>query len=328
MVNVIIPTYKAKDTITDTLNSLCAQTKKMFIVTIVQDCDGEDYSSIIEEYRRRGLQIKHISLKNNVGPGIARQIGIESNIMCDYVMFVDADDMLQPRAVELLYHEAKSKDYDIVTSTIIQENKYKDDNYIESGSNLVTWLHGKIYKVSYLKQNKIEFIPCLRVNEDSYFNLIAFNFTDKIGAINESLYIWRDNRSSITRSVSNLDFLKLYGGKYAVSQIKAIEKILNESSILKPSTIALSILQIYYTTMRARYNNFKDFEQEYSDELKRLGEHPKIMDVLNTKDFWKLIYDECRCCDLNKVNDMFFYEERFIDWFKKYFSIPEKENSK
>ena len=50
MVNIIIPTYKARDTLPKALDSLVAQTKTMFIVTIVQDCDGEDYSDIIKEY--------------------------------------------------------------------------------------------------------------------------------------------------------------------------------------------------------------------------------------------------------------------------------------
>ena len=37
MVNVIIPTYKARETLPAALDSLVAQTKKMFIVTISQD---------------------------------------------------------------------------------------------------------------------------------------------------------------------------------------------------------------------------------------------------------------------------------------------------
>ena len=50
MVNVAIPVYKARSTLPYCLNSLVAQTKNMFLVTLVQDGDGEDYSDIIEEY--------------------------------------------------------------------------------------------------------------------------------------------------------------------------------------------------------------------------------------------------------------------------------------
>ena len=38
--NIIIPTYKARETLPKALDSLVAQTKDMFLVTIVQDGDG------------------------------------------------------------------------------------------------------------------------------------------------------------------------------------------------------------------------------------------------------------------------------------------------
>ena len=56
IVNIIIPTYKARETLPKALDSLVAQTKDMFLVTIVQDGDGEDYSDIVTEYKRRGLK--------------------------------------------------------------------------------------------------------------------------------------------------------------------------------------------------------------------------------------------------------------------------------
>ena len=82
MTNVIIPTYKARDTLPDLLNTLVAQTTNMFFVTIVQDCDGEDYSDIIQEYQKRGLKIKLITLNENMGPGVARQAGIKFTYAC------------------------------------------------------------------------------------------------------------------------------------------------------------------------------------------------------------------------------------------------------
>ena len=72
IVNLIIPTYKARDTLPAALDSLVAQTKKLFIITIVQDADNEDYIDIIQEYRRRGLQIKLLQMPENGGPGLAR----------------------------------------------------------------------------------------------------------------------------------------------------------------------------------------------------------------------------------------------------------------
>ena len=108
IVDVIIPTYKARETLPKALDSLVAQTKKMFLVTIVQDCDGEDYGDIIEEYKRRGLVIRWVPLTENVGPGGARQAGMDSDLMSEYFMFLDSDDMYTPRAIEILSRDFTS----------------------------------------------------------------------------------------------------------------------------------------------------------------------------------------------------------------------------
>ena len=60
MVNIVIPYYKSEKTIRDTFNSLVAQTKKMFIVTLVDDCSDDNIKDIISEYSKK----LHISYKN------------------------------------------------------------------------------------------------------------------------------------------------------------------------------------------------------------------------------------------------------------------------
>ena len=102
IVEIGIPVYKAKETLPDALDSLVAQTYKRFIVTLSIDGDGEDYSDIINTYKARGLKIRAITSAVNHGAGGARQLILDATI-CDYIMFLDADDILMPRAVEVLY---------------------------------------------------------------------------------------------------------------------------------------------------------------------------------------------------------------------------------
>lgn len=138
MLNIIIPTYKARDTLPSTLDSLVSQTKKLFLVTIVQDGDGEDYSDIIAEYKRRGLKI-FLFQKENGGPGMARQYGMDRTQMCDYVMFVDSDDILNPRAVEVLYREAKLNNFDVLSSSFLAEKNHTPGIYLDVFKTPVTW---------------------------------------------------------------------------------------------------------------------------------------------------------------------------------------------
>ena len=77
-VSVIIPCYKAKETIAKTLHSIAMQTISEEIeVIIVNDCDCLDYHSIIDTARFGDLDIKFVVREKNGGCGAARNTGIE-----------------------------------------------------------------------------------------------------------------------------------------------------------------------------------------------------------------------------------------------------------
>ena len=124
------------------------------------DGDGEDYTDIINTYRARGLKIRVINGKTNGGPGIARQRILDTT-QASHLMYLDAYDMLMPRAVEVLYEYAKAHDYDILRSSFIRENRNIEDRFMSADDNLITWFHGKIYKVQYLRDKNIHFLPGL-----------------------------------------------------------------------------------------------------------------------------------------------------------------------
>jgi len=62
MVNIIMPVYNGLDYIETPLDSLVKQTmdKDKFVVSIIQDFDGLDYSDIVESYKDKGLNINFI----------------------------------------------------------------------------------------------------------------------------------------------------------------------------------------------------------------------------------------------------------------------------
>lgn len=204
MINVIIPLYKGREVLPQALDSLVAQTKKQFIVTIVQDGDGENYDDIIEEYMRRGLHIRHLELINNSGAGVARQTGMDydskTNAPSEYFVFLDADDMLLPSAIDTLYKEMRASDADIVISSFYREDGGRNTLLLSTETS-ITWMHGKMYRAKFLQENNIRFDPDIRLNEDSYFNLLAVNCADKVARIEEVTYIWRDNKNSVTATI-------------------------------------------------------------------------------------------------------------------------------
>lgn len=314
MLNIIIPTYRARDTLPKALDSLVAQTKEMFLVTIVQDGDGEDYSDIIKKYKERGLKL-FLLQKENGGPGPARQYGIDRTKMCDYVMFLDSDDILNPRAIEILYQEAKKNDFDVLISNFILEEKASPGHLLEISNTPVTWCHGKIYKLNYLRENDIRFLDDIRLNEDSYFNCVAINSSKKVGSITECTYIWRDNPKSLTRNKEENLFFKSSNSDYIIGQVKALKKIFNISKELNTSLIANTLNSIYNNMMRQLYYNHDDYS--YLEELKSLQEFEPVQSFFEKKENWIFLDNIIKATSVVD-GKVIFYEKRFIDWVSEY----------
>lgn len=188
-IDIIIPVYNSKDYLSKALDSISKQSYKDIRVYIIDDASDDNYSDIIKKYNN--LNIFYKKLLNNVGPGKARQIGID-NSFGNYIIFLDSDDTFYDKdSVELLYNAIEN--YDVVTSHILEET----ENRIFENENI--GLHGKIYRRELLEKYSIKF-PNTRLNEDTYFNTMCVLNGARYNNINELTYLWCDNPNSITRS--------------------------------------------------------------------------------------------------------------------------------
>ena len=142
------------------------------------------------------MNITELNLSENSGPGIARQYGID-NSNNPYIIFMDSDDVLAgPSEVQTLYNEIKDNDYDLVVSSFLEQ--LENNEMVEHFEDM-TWVHGKIYKRSFLETNKIRFNNT-RYNEDVGFNRKVFLYDSKIKYIDDITYIWCFNKNSLTRT--------------------------------------------------------------------------------------------------------------------------------
>lgn len=314
MVNIIIPLYKNKKNINDCLNSLRAQTKKTFITTIIQDCDGENYDDIINNFKK-DLNINFLKNEKNLGPGLTRQRGINENKMCDYLMFVDSDDMLMPQAVEVLYSYAKSNFSDIVTSKIVIDKKY-NKGITCSGSRVNSWCHGKIYKADYLKQNNIRFYKEVRYNEDVAFNLLALNLTNKSYFLDKETYLFRDNKQSITRT-EPLDFIRhatwqmIYGYAKGILEISEKEKL--------NTNLAISALLTLYTQSQILIES-NGITKDENELVKKVLKLNKIQTILENKKHISYIITHCKSGEILYKEPVFFHES-FDAWIKRLINL-------
>lgn len=232
-------------------------------------------------------------------------------------MFADADDLLMPRAVSTLFHGIITSGFDMLRSSFIRENASGKDIVLEASHNVVTWFHGKIYRVQYLKNLNLRFLPNLRTDEDAYFNIIAWNCTEKHGLLNEITYIWCDNKKSITRQKDNTSYFIETYNNYIYGQVKALKRIAEIKNDIPHLLISKTLINIYYFYMRARFHHCN--EEIMDDVLHELREEDWMLEWLRNGQNWKDVVDELKGGQIYEDKFIVFFDENFEQWTARLF---------
>jgi len=86
-----MPSYKSELFISNSLDSVIAQTYQNWELIIVDDMSPDNSNELIEEYIKKDSRIKLIQLDENSGPAIARNRAIKE-AKGRYIAFLDSDD--------------------------------------------------------------------------------------------------------------------------------------------------------------------------------------------------------------------------------------------
>jgi len=136
LVSIITPSYKSKRFISDTINSLVAQTITDFEVLIVDDAspDGSaDYiESIIPDNRFNLIRLKH-----NVGAAEARNVAL-NKAKGRFVAFLDSDDIWHSNKLDkqLAFMNENNVAFSFTAYEVIDENGGVVKNKINVPSNI------------------------------------------------------------------------------------------------------------------------------------------------------------------------------------------------
>lgn len=326
MVNIIIP-FSNKNPedfslLEAAMYSIKNQTYNYHITTIVDDSpkENKDKERIISLYKKLGLKGKYLETSQGCsGPSIGRKIGLDYAKEHDfqYIMFLDSDDLLMPRAVEVLSKTISRTLADVVISPISMEDKNKDLVILPNKSNM-TWLHGKIYRTAALLKYDIDFNENIFSNEDACFNTQVTFLLDKKEYIEESVYLWKYNKNSLTRK-NPIEFFKISSSNYIEGQCWAIEKLIAEGKVT--SNIIYTLEEIYYMDMIYRkLHDFYDYQPTASLNnyaIFRILGSQEIRNVLRDEKIKKAIYSSLKGSFL--INDkIFFFPKNFIEWLQTY----------
>ena len=218
-VTIGIPCYKAQKTIDRLLASVLMQTydKRAVQIILANDNPEDEHAYDYLHARFPDLNISVLACKENGGPGIARQRCLDA-CSTDYITFCDADDTLHdPLVIERLVSQFKDEFIIEVFAPFLQ---FTDKFDPKTGLRVTApqknvnhpWVFGRMYKVSFLKENGIQFPDKLRAMEDACFNWQIRMLTDgtqlKTTYINDMIaYDWMPgSEHSITRigTVNNI----------------------------------------------------------------------------------------------------------------------------
>lgn len=221
MVEVITPIHN--DDVSLLWRNICSVKAQIVpcVQTVVDDASDKELS---EKYRKlcEENNVLFLRLDENVGPGLARQYGVDHGMGMEYIMFLDADDVLFPNAAKELEKELIRTNTDIAIGEILFEDP-QGDKLIKYPTN-VTYCCGKLYKRSVMQKNDIRFCDKLFYNEDSYYNTVYRYFCAAEAVVAIPVTIWCNNRNSVTKR-SDYVYAEKYNIEYAKSNIFMIDRL-------------------------------------------------------------------------------------------------------
>ena len=275
MIDIIIPAYNAHNTIEKTLLSIvmqniCDKVK----VYIVNDNSEQNYSLIIKKFENF-LNIKELVLKENKGPGYARQYGID-NSNSEYIFFIDADDVLYDCfSLNNLY--CLRDNYDVIIGQIYDEKN--NSIYVHQGC-----LHGKLYRREFLEKNNIRFNDS-RNHEDHSFNQLCLLSNSNVVYSNDIIYYYYYyEKSESKKAYSNYDLDSMY--EY-VENIKWVLDLSIDRKYDKSKIANLVFNSVCYLYSNYCYNINLDDSNIILRESKKLYDYyvkyEKLIDIESKK---------------------------------------------
>lgn len=223
---IVVPGYNASPYLQDLAHSLSRQTYTgPKTVVFVNDGSSDDTLQVMESLDIEGFQ-KHVITIEHAGVSATRNAGLSwvfNNANDGYVLFLDADDMLEDNAMQIIAEDMKLDDLDILAFSThpFYENRDLERQfptfktyYRRSGSypEILTgpdYLSAVLpnsdfrpnvclqtFSVSFLKQSNLSFLPGI-IHEDNLFSFEALLLANKVRYIDKELHIRRIRAGSI-----------------------------------------------------------------------------------------------------------------------------------
>ena len=120
-ISILIPAYNAAVFLPKCLDSVHNQTYRDLQVVIVDDGSKDNTLELCQSYAKNDNRIE-VYHQENQGVASTRNHLLEK-VKGDYVLFVDADDWIEPDMVNYMVDKLSSNNHDIVTCGSVVNDK-------------------------------------------------------------------------------------------------------------------------------------------------------------------------------------------------------------
>ena len=219
-VSIIIPVYNAEKFLHKCVDSILKQTFADFELILVDDGSPDGSGAICDAYAAKDSRVRVIHQKNQ-GQSVARNNAMEQ-MRGTWVMYVDSDDWMHPRTLELLYNAVQTQglrisvcgyadttgeDPRVEPEQLSVELWTPKDFYMRRFINAtVCW--GKLYHRDCVQSIRF---PVGKYIDDEYFTYRLLFGQETLAVISAPLYAYYVNPDSITKRAWNPKRLDAWG---------------------------------------------------------------------------------------------------------------------
>lgn len=257
--SIILPVYNAEHFLRDCLNSIENQSFKDWELIIINDGSTDNSCSIIKSFLTLDSKIILID-QDNKGVSYSRNQGL-NRVKGSYIIFVDADDILYPGALEIIYTNLINKNWDYIRyeyRTIdIQERplypnyeakaRKKVSNKKLDAADCITrivrneyFLWSGIFRKEIIDKNHLRFMEGCTYNEDTLFMLQFFMYSKTHIYLPTTLYGYRKFEGAITSEFTE----KNYQDVKKVAEIAC--SIYTSSKDIRMQKAIKSVIEVLY----------------------------------------------------------------------------------
>ena len=212
-ISVIVPVYNCEEFLKDCVESVVSQKMPSCLtceILLINDGSTDKSGEICDEFSRKFSFVRVFHTKNK-GVSAARNKGVEESAG-EWIVFLDADDVLDQGSFQLLYDISFFK-YDVVRFGVFTLKKGGERNLLnaryssslEEYSRLVleretilgVW--GGIYSKKLFKDANITFLEDLKYGEDWLCLYTLLLYSSSFYYLNQCIYGYRFNENSATK---------------------------------------------------------------------------------------------------------------------------------